>query len=168
MSKIKLDREKIESVFKHHSNAEAVYVTSDGNIFLKSNHGRNFCVDHCKRIQGSFAALTREEFEKGIEELEMTPVRQTASNGEPKADKKANASNDKDAEKASKEAERLAKVAADWKLGKWDELLAFAKSKGLDAQTKKTQGKDTLIEEIESYIKGLEIGATNTTNHITE
>ena len=150
MSTITIDRKQIGSTFKHYADQDQLFVSSDGNVFLGTDKGERFCKEHSKRVGAEFAKITRKDFEKGAKEVEVSVFKRKAEGKiiDPKSKKK--------------------EAKSDWKESPWKEMVEFAKSEGLEVTTKMNQGKDTLIEEIETFLAAKELGANNTTNHIEE
>lgn len=150
MSKIKFDKEQIESIFNHHTKEGALLIASDGNVFLDTPTGKNFCRDHCKRVSATFASLTREAFEAGATEVEVKVTKSHTDESGDEGSKKATES------------------TSDWRKSKWDDMIAFAKTQGLEVKTAKGQKKDVMIAEIEEFLDSKEIGASDITNHKTQ
>lgn len=150
MAKINIDREHIKPIFDHYSKEDSILVTSDGNTFLNNPAGKNYCRDHCKRTNATFAVLTRSEFEAGA------------------ASAKVKKSSSKTGEESAKGASAEDNKSDDWRTKKWDDMVAFATENGLTPETKMNQGKEALITEIEAFLAAKESGANATTNHTEE
>lgn len=59
-------------------------------------------------------------------------------------------------EKGGKSKTLAASVSGDWKVGKFGDIAAFAKSKGLEVKTKQNKGTAALIIEVEAYLATLD------------
>lgn len=190
---INVDLKQVESVFEHHQEEDSLYVTSDGNVFLTSGHGKNFVKDHCSRMNESYAVITRQEFEEALKSGEkmtipapgdslsqkvegdvLVDTEDTANagteGGEGSGDNTGASEAVAEGEEGSKEDTKGTEAlqASDWKDLKWDEMIAFANAKDLHPTTKMNQGKKALIKEIETLLASTEVGANNTTNHIDQ
>lgn len=85
----------------------------------------SYAKSHCKEFKQEFETLTRAEFEGG-KSADKTPGKSST----PTADK-------------------------DWRLGKFGEIVEFAKTKGLEAKTRTNQGKPALVAEVEAFLATL-------------
>lgn len=190
---INVDLKQVESVFEHYQEEDSLYVTSDGNVFLTSGHGKNFVKDHCSRMNESYAVITRQEVEEALESGETMTIPAPGDSlpqkaegdvlieteDTPKAGSEGDegSGDDTGAPEAGAEGEAGSKEdtegteaskSSDWKDLKWDEMIAFANAKDLHPTTKMNQGKKALIKEIETLLASTEVGANNTTNHIDQ
>ncbi len=127
MGKVKYDSNRVIAVFSDKT-VKSVFVTTDGNIFRNKN--KSFCLAHCREFKQTYEEITREQFEQSL--------------------KGAKGSVKNDADKTT--GQHSSTPSKDWKDGKWDEIIAFAKSKGLDAKTLKNKGKVALIAEVEAFL----------------
>jgi len=129
MSKIKYNAKQVGSVFNANPSHSSVFITSDGNVFYQ--HSKNAVLNHCRLLKAEYEVLTRAEFEK-----------------ENSTDKKS-----KDKNSATTSTATTDGLTDDnWKTGKFQQIIAFAQSKGLAPTTKPTQGTTKLILEVEALI----------------
>ncbi|MCX8482121.1 MAG: hypothetical protein ORN50_00970 [Crocinitomicaceae bacterium] len=82
----------------------------------------SYAKSHCREAKTEYAELTREQF-----------------NSENKDGK-------------SKASTLAAPTQTDWKLGKFKEIVEFAKENGLNVQTKPNQGVKVLVPEVEALL----------------
>lgn len=136
---IKYDKEQLNAVFDQNPTVDSLLITSDGNVFHNDKKSESYCKSHCANIRGEFRELTRSEFE-GQKEKSTTETPKKV-----KEDKNT-----------------------DWRKGKMDDLIEFAKESGLEVEKKVGQSKADLVLEIEAFIANKEVGGNEVTNHQTQ